>query len=57
MKLALLDDYHGVALQMADWDRLPGRVAIAKEPPPRRRRALHRQCAVLSAPETRPADQ
>jgi phosphoglycerate dehydrogenase-like enzyme len=28
MKLALLDDYHGVALQMADWARLAGRVEI-----------------------------
>ena len=28
MKLALLDNYHGVALQMADWGRLAGRVEI-----------------------------
>ena len=28
MKLALLDDYHGVALQMADWGRLAGRVEV-----------------------------
>ena len=28
MKLALLDDYHSVALRMADWDRLAGRVEI-----------------------------
>src|SRR5262249_1338292 len=28
MKLALLDDYHGVALQMAVWARLAGRVTI-----------------------------
>jgi phosphoglycerate dehydrogenase-like enzyme len=28
MKLALLDDYHSVALQMADWDRLAGRIEI-----------------------------
>ena len=28
MKLALLDDYHGVALQMADWRRLAGRVEV-----------------------------
>src|SRR5262245_49545565 len=34
MKLALLDDYHGVALQMAAWDRLAGRVAIESFPQP-----------------------
>lgn len=28
MKLALLDDYHDVALQMADWGRLVGRVEV-----------------------------
>jgi phosphoglycerate dehydrogenase-like enzyme len=28
MKLALLDDYHGVALRMAAWDRLGGRVDV-----------------------------
>src|SRR5262245_25393496 len=28
MKLALIDDYHGVALRMAAWDRLAGRVDI-----------------------------
>ena len=28
MKLALLDDYHGVALQMADWGLLAGRVEV-----------------------------
>jgi phosphoglycerate dehydrogenase-like enzyme len=28
MKLALLDDYHSVALRMADWGRLAGRVEI-----------------------------
>ena len=29
MKLALLDDYHRVATQMADWGRLAGRVEVA----------------------------
>jgi phosphoglycerate dehydrogenase-like enzyme len=29
MKLALLDDYHRVAMQMADWGRLAGRVDVA----------------------------
>jgi phosphoglycerate dehydrogenase-like enzyme len=29
MKLALLDDYHRIALAMADWQRLTGRVEIA----------------------------
>jgi phosphoglycerate dehydrogenase-like enzyme len=28
MRLALLDDYHGVALQMADWNRLAPRVEV-----------------------------
>ena len=34
MKLALLDDYHGVAREMADWERLAGRVEIASFPAP-----------------------
>ncbi|MFZ0851202.1 MAG: NAD(P)-dependent oxidoreductase, partial [Hyphomicrobiaceae bacterium] len=34
MKLALLDDYHGVAREMADWDRLAGRVDIVSFPAP-----------------------
>ena len=29
MKLALLDDYHRVATQMADWGRLAGRVEVS----------------------------
>jgi phosphoglycerate dehydrogenase-like enzyme len=29
MKLALLDDYHGVATRMADWGRLADRVEVA----------------------------
>ena len=34
MKLALLDDYHGVAREMADWERLAGRVEIVSFPAP-----------------------
>ena len=34
MKLALLDDYHGVAREMADWERLAGRVDIVSFPAP-----------------------
>ena len=29
MKLALLDDYHRVATQLADWGRLAGRVEVS----------------------------
>jgi len=31
MRLSILDDYQGVALQMADWSRLEGRLEIAVE--------------------------
>jgi phosphoglycerate dehydrogenase-like enzyme len=34
MKLALLDDYHRVALQMADWGRFANRVEVTSFPAP-----------------------
>ena len=28
MRLAILDDYHGAALELADWQRLAGRLDV-----------------------------